>query len=213
MKGTVLYRTEYGAAAFIDRLMDELATYEETGRFPGPITKRLFHGTPGAIAYLTKARYIRSIELWSTHLQRARRRCDDCNRPISVKRGNFAPMLHDRVWDRIARRDEFICDPCVRRRLGRPYCMHDFVVCLWNVQNFRWLDGPRTRFTPAVDFRELPIEAFDLPPDQLCRLVRVIQGISIVFGIPQDLAISIFNRSSIVEMPAGFSMGGLIDAD
>lgn len=51
-------------------------------------------------------------------------------------------MLQKPVWDRIKKDpNAYVCDKCIRRRLGRPICPHDLVVCGFNLDNWKWLGG------------------------------------------------------------------------
>lgn len=46
---------------------------------------------------------------------------------------NPGPMLHNHLWERVARyKLELLCDPCVRRRLGRPFTRWDLRDCPFN---------------------------------------------------------------------------------
>lgn len=63
---------------------------------------------------------------------------------------NPGPMLHNHLWARIARsKSEFLCDPCTRRRLGRPPTRYDLRDCAFNfgwfgefwTANWRWVLG------------------------------------------------------------------------
>lgn len=64
--------------------------------------------------------------------------CDDCGLPW---RDNPGPMLQNMVWLRIAKKKELLCHDCTCKRLGRPVCMHDLVVCEFNFttwEKFTW---------------------------------------------------------------------------
>ena len=53
--------------------------------------------------------------------------CADCG-PADL----IGPMLRDDIWLSIARKDEFLCLPCIERRLGRPLTENDLTGCRLN---------------------------------------------------------------------------------
>ena len=66
-------------------------------------------------------------------------RCDQCGADYDKNPG---PMLYDKVWKRIAKKLERLCDSCIRRRLGRPILSwYDCTDCPFNYGWWRWLSG------------------------------------------------------------------------
>jgi len=51
--------------------------------------------------------------------------CEQCGALVHAKNGKMV-MLKDELWLSIAKKEEFICDCCIEKRLGRPITVEDF---------------------------------------------------------------------------------------
>jgi hypothetical protein len=63
------------------------------------------------------------------------RRCDGCGKPFRHEtHRRFGPMVTDRVWKQITKRErDFLCEPCMRLRLGQPLSLkRDLTDCIFN---------------------------------------------------------------------------------
>ena len=72
-------------------------------------------------------------------------RCDDCNK--SFNKVPLAPMLHDRVWLKLASQDETLCGPCFFARATQRdirLTLASLRPCRWNLDrnlgNQSWFD-------------------------------------------------------------------------
>jgi hypothetical protein len=71
-------------------------------------------------------------------------RCDDCTRSFDDQNMMMAPMLHDRVWGRLAHEDETLCGSCMFKRAadrGIKLRLADLAPCpfnLWGAPFFNW---------------------------------------------------------------------------
>lgn len=178
-----LLRSEYGVLELICIVLDEHEHIEEFGRFPPnrrDMRPNEFRGSPPHRAKKLETVHRQSFWRWSKTLRRQCRRCGECNRPIT-KGGGIAPMLHDELWLKIAGKLDVLCDRCCRRRLGRPYTLRDLRICMFNIDNFRWLDGPP--WGEAVQFEHMPDVFFGLPIEQQPAVVALVRGVSRFFGI------------------------------
>src|SRR5687768_9226787 len=185
-----LLRSEFGALELVCIVLDEHAHLQEHGTWPPghrDCRPSEWRGYPDNRAKRIEIMRRKTFWSWSARLRKQCRRCDDCNRPIG-KFGGIAPMLHDEVWVKIAGKLEVLCDRCCRRRLGRPITIRDLRACMFNVNNWRWLDGSPWAQRPAVDFHEMPDVFFGLPIDQMVKLKKIMQGVAIVFDMPVEVA-------------------------
>ena len=59
--------------------------------------------------------------------------CDGCGQLFRTGR-DFGPVVTDRAWRQITKRErDFLCEPCMRLRLGRPLSpKRDLTDCIFN---------------------------------------------------------------------------------
>lgn len=69
----------------------------------------------------------KELQAFEAEIASGRYDCADCG-----SRLDEGPMLHDRVWLTIARKDEFLCAACICKRLGRAFTASDLTDVPWN---------------------------------------------------------------------------------
>lgn len=148
-----MYQGEGAEVLFIQRVIQDLAHRDRHGRMPREAMRpRLHHGRPETVREVRDYTRRRTYERWSRRLRIDEfGRCSECHRPARKYTG-MGPMVRFRVWAAICDdRNNVWCDRCFRRRLGRPVCLHDLVVCLFNVERWKWLGGaPWTRHSGTL---------------------------------------------------------------
>lgn len=81
--------------------------------------------------------------------------CEDCSW------AGDSPMLHDKLWLTIARKDELLCTGCVEKRLGRHLQPDDLRVCPMNSSTLYMMHRIELLIDERADREKMVREAQD----------------------------------------------------
>jgi hypothetical protein len=97
-------------------------------------------------------------------------RCDDCRKSFRNPRVTMAPMLHDHVWDLLARKDETLCGACMFKRAADQHIeltIADLRPCPFNLER-----------APLISWFESFAKDESEPPKNLAEWEKALRWLS-----------------------------------